>query len=96
MFLFVRRQIGFVELVFIWWPRQYPDSGRLSRQFRMRVDAQSQPDIAVPSQRLGNLGPNARAFEAGDEEVAARIEVGVAAGVVRVGEKSVFSRSSFS
>ena len=35
-----------------WRARQYPDGGRLIRQFGMGVDAQRQPDTTVPSQRL--------------------------------------------
>lgn len=70
-----------------WRPRQYPDSGCLVREFGVRVDSQRQPDIAVAGQRLGHLGPDAGALEAGDKEVPTGMEVGVAAGVVDVGKE---------
>jgi hypothetical protein len=47
-------------------PRQNPDGSPLVCQFGMGVDAQRQPDIAVPGQGLGDLGTDAGALETGD------------------------------
>ena len=53
----------------------------------MRVDAQREPDVAVPGQRLSHLGRNPGPFQAGNEEVPGAVEVGVEPVVVAVAEK---------
>jgi hypothetical protein len=61
----------------------------------MRSDVERQPDIAVPGQGLGHLGSNDGVFEAGVEQVATRMEIGIASSMVRVGQEVRFSRTSY-
>ena len=42
----------------------------------MGVDAQREADVAVAGQRLGHLGTDADALQAGDKQVAVAVEVG--------------------
>ncbi len=55
---------------------QRGDGRRLVVQSDMGVDAQGEPDIAVPGKGLGHLGRDARPLQAGDEQVAVGMEVG--------------------
>jgi hypothetical protein len=54
-------------------------------QLNVRVRLQCEPDIRVAGQRLRHAGRDAGLFQARDERVPQRMEIGIASEVVAVG-----------